>query len=99
LFPGASAADYGTTIQGISGDGKIVLYALESSGLRIFDRQADRITGSLLSDFIDAARGNDVIDVRGGGKDTVNCGPGRDLVRANRGDRIGHSCERVIRRP
>jgi Ca2+-binding RTX toxin-like protein len=48
-------------------------------------------------------RGNDRIDVRDTparkyNRDTVRCGRGRDVVYANRGDRIGRDCERVSRR-
>jgi hypothetical protein len=40
--------------------------------------------------------GSDRIDVRGGGTDTVFCGPGRYTVLADAGDRIAHDCERVV---
>jgi hypothetical protein len=47
--------------------------------------------------------GNDRIDVRDRkaakyNRDTVSCGPGRDLVYANRNDRVSRDCERVKRR-
>lgn len=41
--------------------------------------------------------GNDVIDVRGGRRDVVDCGPGRDSVRADRRDVVARNCERVRR--
>jgi hypothetical protein len=58
----------------------------------------ERIVGSPLGDVIEARAGNDVIDVRGGGTDTVHCGPGREVVYADRGDHIARDCERVSRR-
>ena len=46
-----------------------------------------------------ASGGDDRIDVRGGlFSDRVSCGPGRDRVLANRGDRVARDCERVTRR-
>ena len=57
----------------------------------------ERIVGSRLADVVRAEAGNDVIDVWGGGVDTVFCGPGRDTVHADRRDRIARDCERVIR--
>jgi hypothetical protein len=44
-----------------------------------------------------AGRGNDVVDVRGGGADRVSCGPGNDLVRADARDTIEGDCEHVQR--
>ena len=58
----------------------------------------DVIRGTGKADHIVARDGNDTIDVRGGGADVVDCGRGRDVVRADRRDRVGRSCERVIRR-
>jgi hypothetical protein len=59
--------------------------------------QADRIRGSVLSDVVLAASGNDVIRLRGGGRDAVACGPGRDTVYADRRDVVSSDCERVLR--
>lgn len=59
---------------------------------------ADHIRGSVHSDHIFGLEGNDVIDVRRGGRDFVDCGPGRDIVHADRRDLIGRDCERVRRR-
>lgn len=70
-------------------------------------RRGDRIYGTnrgeLIRGFNGADRiygrgGNDRIDARRGNRDTVICGRGRDLVRADRRDRISRTCERVIRR-
>ena len=59
--------------------------------------RADFIVGSALPDAAVAGGGSDTINVRGGGNDTVNCRNGRDTVYADRFDRIGRSCERILR--
>lgn len=48
-------------------------------------------------DAIDAGAGNDTINSVDGVRETVECGPGRDTVRADRRDRLKH-CEKVTRR-
>ena len=58
---------------------------------------SDRIVGSALPDEIYAGAGNDTIDVRGGGSDTVECGPGHDTVYADPSDHIAHNRKRIIR--
>jgi Ca2+-binding RTX toxin-like protein len=61
----------------------------------------DRIKGTAGSDSIRARGGADAIDLRKGGADTLDCGPGRDTVlvaRADRDDHIARDCERVRRR-
>jgi hypothetical protein len=51
---------------------------------------------ALAADVVCGFAGSDRIDVRGGGTDTVFCGPGRDTMLADAGDRIAHDCERVV---
>jgi dipeptidyl aminopeptidase/acylaminoacyl peptidase len=68
-----------------------------ASGCVFGTGSADRIRGSLRADRIYSLEGNDLIDVRGGRRDVVDCGPGRDSVRADRHDVIGRNCERVRR--
>ena len=58
---------------------------------------ADRIHGTPRRDTIYALEGNDTIDVRRGGRDFVDCGRGRDVVRADRRDVIAGDCERRLR--
>lgn len=58
---------------------------------------ADRLRGALAPDRIFSLEGSDVIDVLGGRRDVVDCGPGRDSVRADRRDVIARNCERVRR--
>ncbi len=41
--------------------------------------------------------GNDIINAVNGRKETIDCGKGRDRVRADRTDRIRRGCERIIR--
>lgn len=48
-------------------------------------------------DAIDAGAGNDTINAVDGVRETVECGPGRDTVRADRRDRLEH-CEKVTRK-
>ena len=55
---------------------------------------SDRIRGASRPDKIYALEGNDSIDVRGGGRDFVDCAPGRDVVRADRRDVVARNCER-----
>ncbi len=58
----------------------------------------DKINALGSNDRICAGKGRDTINVRGLGLDRVSCGPGDDLVRASRTDRVGSSCEVVKRR-
>jgi hypothetical protein len=65
--------------------------------------QGDRIKGTAGDDTIRSRGGDDQLDLRRGGADRVNCGPGRDTVRIKRkfadaGLVIKGSCERVRRR-
>jgi hypothetical protein len=60
---------------------------------------ADDIFADLIDDdrdIVDAKQGSDHINVRDGDRrDRVDCGKGRDVVRANRHDNIQNNCERV----
>jgi hypothetical protein len=47
-------------------------------------------------DFMDGY-GNDTIDARDGEQDSVQCGPGTDVVQADAIDRVADDCERVER--
>jgi Ca2+-binding RTX toxin-like protein len=66
----------------------------------------DDITGTAGNDLIRARAGNDLvrgmagddrIDVRGGGKDRVNCGGGDDVVKGDKRDKFAKNCEQRIR--
>lgn len=73
-------------------------------------RVARKIVGRNVGDNFSALKGNDDvfshgggdrIDLRSGGSDHVNCGPGKDVVivaRDDHNDKISRSCERVIRK-
>ena len=70
-------------------------------------RFADRICGRRGADYIDplgrkdyvyAGAGPDVLNTGDGYGDVISCGPGRDLVFADRKDKVSRDCERVRRR-
>ncbi len=58
-------------------------------------RRSDKLRGRRRRDCLYGGAGADRLLVRGGGADAVDCGPGRDLVRADRFDRVSDDCERV----
>ncbi len=64
--------------------------------------QADEIKGTAGADVIRSRGGDDRLDLRKGGPDKVNCGPGADKVRIKRADveasKIAGNCERVRKR-
>ena len=62
------------------------------------ERSADRIDGGAGRDGINAGQGDDVVRVRDGEVDRVKCSSGRDVVVADRRDRVQRDCERVSRR-
>ena len=53
----------------------------------------DRIELTWYPDTVHAGRGNDTIDARNGSIDKIDCGPGRDVVRAEPNDKYGSDCE------
>jgi hypothetical protein len=53
----------------------------------------DRIKPRGSRDGVRALAGDDRIDVRGGGKDRVNCGGGDDSVKVGKGDKLAKNCE------
>ena len=64
-------------------------------------RRADEIAGTQGWDWISARDGDDVVDIRSGGKDRVGCGTGRDTLVLAPGDTdaaSADSCERILRR-
>ena len=59
----------------------------------------DRITpGRGRDDNVFGDAGNDTIFLRDGERDVIHCGKGRDVVQADRIDRVFRDCERVLRR-
>jgi hemolysin type calcium-binding protein len=53
----------------------------------------DRLNGGSGHDRIRGGAGDDLIKVRGGRRDSVDCGPGIDRVVADLGDRLSGNCE------
>ena len=59
----------------------------------------DKLLGGRGRDRLSGGRGADRIRAKGGKRDVVRCGPGRDRVTADRRDKVSRrSCERVRRR-
>ena len=56
----------------------------------------DSISGGRGRNTYSGGRGNDRIEAANGRRERVHCGPGRDTVRADHGDRL-RGCERVKR--
>ena len=55
------------------------------------------IFGNLGNDTIPGGAGNDRINIVGGGRDVVRCGPGDDRALADGHDRVAADCERISR--
>ncbi len=68
-------------------------------GERIFGRrEGDRIKGTRGADVIRAGGGADRVDIRKGGPDRVDCGPGKDKVLvkgSDDDDKVARNCEKV----
>jgi Ca2+-binding RTX toxin-like protein len=74
---------------------------------RLFGRGGnDTLLGGTGNDFLDGGPGldrllggpgNDTFKARDGQRDTIDCGPGRDIVTADRRD-VVRGCEKVVRR-
>jgi hypothetical protein len=60
-------------------------------------RRGKRLFGSRKADTVKGTKGPDVISVRGGGRDKVRCGAGKDRVTADRKDVVARDCEVVKR--
>lgn len=74
--------DESDRIEGLAGDD---LFGLGGGDDDIYGGGRDRI---------DAGRGDDYVDVQGDGRvDQVDCGSGRDVVRANPEDNLAANCE------
>jgi hypothetical protein len=59
--------------------------------------RADHIRVAAAPTTMKAGAGNDLVDARNGRIDTIDCGPGRDVVWADRRD-VVRNCEIVHRR-
>ena len=60
-------------------------------------RGNDTLTGGVGLDLLDAGPGNDRVLARDRIRDTIQCGPGRDAVVADRIDKVARDCETVKR--
>ena len=79
-------------IAGLAGNDD--LYGLGGGDDIFGNRGDDDVYGGDGSDDISAGRGDDFIDVQGDGRvDLVDCGSGRDVVRANPEDDLSANCE------
>ena len=58
----------------------------------------DSLSGGAGRDRLSGGSGGDRINAADGVRDLVRCGKGRDVVRADRVDRVAGSCEKVSRR-
>ncbi len=58
----------------------------------------DKLVGGPGKDEMIGKGGRDVFEARDGKKDTIDCGPGKDKVFADRKDKVKRSCEKVKRR-
>jgi Ca2+-binding RTX toxin-like protein len=92
------------TMAGRAGDDRIFGDAGDDhiTGDRGFDHIAggsgnDEIFGNLDPDTISGGPGDDRINVVRGDVDSVRCGPGRDVVFADPGDKVAGDCEDVRR--
>jgi dipeptidyl aminopeptidase/acylaminoacyl peptidase len=90
-----------------SRDGLHVAYELDvgsvHAGVRIVDGARDgpllACHGTQRPDRVRGSRLNDLVRINGGGSDRVSCGRGRDVVYADRRDRVARDCENVTRLP
>ena len=57
----------------------------------------DKLIGGPEADMISAGAGIDVIDARDKSVDEIACGAGKDLVMADKHDKVGRDCEKVQR--
>jgi hypothetical protein len=86
----------GASDSAIGGPGSDLINARLGSSVILAGGGADRIRGGPGYQLIDAGTGNDRVNVRRGSTDEIHCGPGRDLLLADKedtGDTTG--CERI----
>ena len=75
----------------------LVLAASTGAAMIVGTPRADLLLGTVKPDRIGAGAGSDRVDIAGGGRDRVSCGPGSDLVAADSSDQVGSDCETVTR--
>jgi RTX calcium-binding nonapeptide repeat (4 copies) len=60
---------------------------------------SDVLVGGSGRDYLVGGSGSDLLETRDGTRDSVDCGPGRDRVVADRSDIVSATCEVVLRPP
>lgn len=82
----------------ITGIGADVIDGGKGNDRLVGGSDVDRLTGGTGRDKVFGGGAGDTIRVRDGVRDFVGCGPGRDVVKADRRDRVRSDCEKVSRR-
>ncbi len=81
-----------------AGAGNDVVFAHGNDDVILGGPGRDSLIAGNGEDRVDGGRGKDWITVSGDGRvDRVRCGPGRDVVEADRVDRVARDCEKVKR--
>lgn len=77
--------------------GNDVLHGGPGADLLVGGNGADRLYGDAGRDKFVGGAGNDVIFARDGVKgEVINCGAGKDVVHADKRDRVARNCEKVL---
>jgi uncharacterized repeat protein (TIGR01451 family) len=83
------------TLRGLGGNDRLFG---GSGNDRLFGNAGkDRLEGGKGRDILDAGPGNDTVVARDKTVDTIRCGAGRDVVTADRTDKVAKDCETVRR--
>ena len=92
------------TLRGLAGNDRLLagsgndrLFGGSGNDLLFGGVGNDRLDGGAGRDLLDAGPGNDTVVARDKTVDTIRCGTGRDVVVADRRDRVAKGCE-VVRR-
>jgi uncharacterized repeat protein (TIGR01451 family) len=83
------------SLRGLGGNDR--LYGGSGNDRLFGNAGADRLDGGKGRDILDGGAGNDTILARDRTVDTIRCGAGRDVVTADRTDRVAKDCETVRR--
>lgn len=95
---GNDTVDGGGSRDELNGDdGNDTVRGGEGDDLLHGDAGDDTLWGDAGGDQLDGGTGNDTIRSYQGGRDVIDCGPGRDRVIAEQKDRVKGNCEDVHR--
>lgn len=83
---------FNASFSALGGGGDDVLVGNDRRNVLIGKRGRDRLVGNRVSDLLLAGPGPDRIEARSRDQDRVGCGAGRDVLRADRADRL-RGCE------